>query len=196
MVSGRAKKASLTPFFKGKVMKKLLVIATLGLAAMGANAQMYGEVTYGSVDIKGEVPGITLKSSPNIFGLTLGYDVHPNFAVEGVAAFNGGTDGIKVNGIAIDAKAKVSSSYGLFVKPKIMASERFELFGRLGVARSKLTLSSGGISESESDTDFAYGLGVNYYFSKNAYGTVNYMKFYDDDGLKANGFNFGIGYKF
>jgi outer membrane autotransporter protein len=103
---------------------------------------------------------------------------------------------VTLGGASTNVDAKISSSYGVFLKPKVMVSNEVELFARLGYAKSTLKLSTRGESESQTEGSFAYGLGGNYYLNKQTYLTASYMNLYSKDGTKATGFNFGVGYKF
>ena len=73
-----------------------------------------------------------------------------------------------------------------------------ELFARLGYADSKVKLKVPSLdaSASDSDNDFSFGLGLNYAFSRNVYMSADYMSYYNKDGVKADGFTLGVGYKF
>lgn len=128
----------------------------------------------------------------NLGALTgiIGYGVHPNLAIEGMLAV--GVQDDKVGGV----KVELEHAYGVFAKPRVMLSPNFELFGRLGYVESKLKASVPGDSLSDSDGDWAYGLGGNYYFNPNTYLSVNYLKFYDKDDVKADGWTVGVGMKF
>ena len=142
------------------------------------------------------VGAITLKASPSVIGLTLGYELHKNVAVEAMAAFSAKDDSVEVNGISFPADVKVNNSYGVFVKPKAMLGEKFEVFGRLGFLKSKATVSGLGFSDSVSESDVAYGIGANYYLNPTTYLTASYMNLYNKDDSKVTGFTLGLGMKF
>ena len=105
-------------------------------------------------------------------------------------------DSVKFNGATTVAKLKIDNSFGVFLKPKAMLNENIEIFGRLGYMNSKLTASGAGLSLSDSDSGFAYGLGANYYVNKNTYLTVSYLNAYDKDSTTISGVTFGLGTKF
>ena len=166
---------------------KTAAIAALTLAAAGAQAQIYGELGYSALDIEGSGTSVNLGALSGI----IGYDLHPNLAVEGMLAF--GVNDDKIGG----AKVELEHSYGLFAKPRIMLSPNFELFGRLGYVESKLKASAPGYrSLTDTDGDWAYGLGGNYYFDRNSYLSINYLRFYDKDNVKGDGVTVGVGMRF
>lgn len=170
-----------------KFIVKSAAAAALVLAAVGAQAQLYGEVGYSAVNVDAGSTDVNLGTLTGI----IGYGVHPNLAIEGMLAF-----GVQDDSIG-SAKVELEHAYGVFAKPRVMLSPNFELFGRLGYVESKLKASAPGYgSLSDSDGDWAYGLGGNYYFNPNTYLSVNYLKFYDKDDVKADGWTVGVGMKF
>lgn len=178
-------------------MKKLAIAATLAIASVGAQAQFYAEAGLTNLSIKGDVTGGSIKSSPKMFGLVLGYEVHPNLAVEGLLGFNASDDSIQYNGTSVpNSSAKVSDAFGVYLKPKTMVTDNLEIFGRLGWTKAKSTAAVGGTSESDTSDDFGYGVGASYYFDKKTYGTVSYTSFSNKDGNKTTGITIGVGYRF
>ena len=119
-----------------------------------------------------------------------------NLSTEGLLGLGLNKSAVTLGGVSTGVDAKISTSYGVFVKPKVMVSNEVELFARLGYANSKLKLSTSGASESETSGSFAYGLGGNYYLNKQTYLTATYMSLYSKEGMKATGLSFGVGYKF
>jgi opacity protein-like surface antigen len=133
----------------------------------------------------------------------VGYELHPNVAIEGMLAFGVSDDSIteNVSGIPVSLKAEIQNAYGLFVKPKFNVSDSLELFGRIGYSRfkTKATASApgfGSVSATDSDSDLSYGLGATYNFSKSSFATIDYMNYYNKDGVKGTGLTIGVGYRF
>ncbi|PVE40975.1 porin family protein [Limnohabitans planktonicus] len=162
-----------------KNMIRLAGAAAVLAFAAAAQAQVYVEGAYNFIDIKGS--GSTAK--PTAVSAVLGYEINPNVAAEVYVA-----SGVKK---ATDG-TKLSNSFGVFLKPKVMVSNEVEVFARVGFEKTKL--SSG--SDNASDNSFAYGVGGNYFMDKKTYVTASYMSHYNKDGLKINGLNIGVGYKF
>lgn len=177
-------------------MKKIAMIAAAVLACGAAQAQtnaspIYGEIGYSllSADVVG-----TDFDLGAVRGI-LGYEVHPNVALEAMFAFGTSDDSVSDGGNTV--KLKLENSYGFYVKPKMNVSEDLEVFGRIGFAESKLNATLvGEFSNSDSDNDVSFGIGMKYGFSKSMYGVVDYMRYYNKDDVKVDGFTLGIGYKF
>jgi hypothetical protein len=183
---------------KGVYMKlKQAGLAALMLSAAAAQAQWYGEIGVTPLSVKGTVEGNTLKSHPTMIGIVAGYEFHPNLAVEGMAGTNADSDPISLNGSEVPGTSlKVNRAYGLFIKPKVMLTPEWELFGRLGVVENKTTGQVGNFSLTDTDHDTAYGLGVSYHFNKSTYGSLSYTNFYDKHGTKTQGATLSAGMKF
>ena len=175
-------------------MKRIAIAAAAALLMIGsAQAQqataspLYGELGYSFVQIKESTTGFN--ATPQALRGIIGYNFHPYFAGEAMVAIGTNSD----SDLGVDAKLK--NAFGLFIKPKYDFNN-FEVFGRLGWVRTKLKASGNGFTVSDSDNDFAYGLGVNYNFNPRTYAGIDYMRQYDKDGLKIDGWTINVGYRF
>lgn len=174
-------------------MKRLVIAAASAFLALGAaQAQQqapaspfYGELGYSFQRHDG--PGF--RTAPHSLRGIAGYNFHPNLAVEGMAAFGIRDD--SDNGVT----SKVRSQLGVFVKPKY-AFDNFEVFGRLGWVQSRIRTSSAAGSTSNSEGDFAWGLGANYNINPKTYVGVDYLRSYDKGGSTIDGVTLGVGFRF
>ena len=177
-------------------MKKLALILALSAcgiaqAQTAAPSPLYGEIGYAALNT--EV--IDADFDTGAIRAILGYELHPNVAIEAMLGFGVGDDSFTNRGDTV--KLKIKNSYGLFLKPKVQIVEGLEAFGRIGYARSKLKATLVGYSsETDSDSDVAYGAGLSYQFTKSVYGSVDYMRYYNEDDTKVDGFTFAVGYRF
>lgn len=172
-------------------MKRIAIATAAALLMIGsaqaqqartATSPWYGELGYSFQRI--DVDGVGHVSPQALRGI-VGYNFHPYFGLEGMLQI----------GTSSDSGLKVEDAFGLFVKPKYDFNN-FEVFGRLGWVRTKLKASGNGFTVSDSDNDFAYGLGVNYNFNPRTYAGIDYMRQYDKDGLKIDGWTINVGYRF
>lgn len=176
------------------ILRALAVLATgLSLTA-GAHAQaavrspLYVEVAYTAVKVRFDSGYSALPSA--LRGI-VGYEIHPNFALEGMLAL-----GVAKDDGGTSVATRLSSASGLFIKPKIRLGESTELFARLGYARSKIELSNSTLSASDSDSDRAIGLGLSIQIDPRAAVVVDYTSYYNRDGVKAGGFSAGMSLRF
>ena len=181
-------------------MKKLirfLSVTTVLSAAVAAQAQVYVEGSVTGLTAKdSSISGLSYKSKPSTFSGLVGYNVHPNVDVEGYLALGAGESNETLNGVSYGSKLKVKSSFGVFVKPKVMVSNELELFARVGYLENKFNTISQNATYKTTNGSFAYGVGANYYFDKRTYVTGSYMNYNNKDGFKVNGLSVGVGYKF
>jgi opacity protein-like surface antigen len=191
-------------------MKHFAIAATAALALLGTSAQaqttarsaqgLYGEVGYTHLKLK--VDGVSGDATLGALRGILGYDLHPNLALEGLLAFGVKDDEASdvVSGIPVTAKLELQNAFGIYVKPKFNPTNELELFGRLGWTRTKLkaTLSIPGASasESDSDSDFSYGVGAKYNFNPRMSVGLDWMRYFDKDGVTIDGVTVGFGYRF
>ncbi|MDI9235222.1 outer membrane beta-barrel protein [Limnohabitans lacus] len=176
---------------------KSTCLAILALSASLAQAQWYGEIGVTPLSVKATAQGNTLKSHPTMADVVVGYEWHPNMAIEGILATNIESDTINLNGSEVpDTNLKVKSAYGFFFKPKVMLTPEWELFGRLGVIKNRTTGQVGSLSVTDTDHDFTYGIGVNYFFNKTTYGSLGYTSFYDKQNNTTRGATLALGMKF
>lgn len=187
---------------KGKEMKRLAVAAAsvllmLGTAQAQSRAPLYGELGYSFLEFKSD----GFKAKPHALRGIVGYEFHPNFAAEGMLAFGVRSDDFTVTefGVPVNVDVKLRNAYGVFLKPKYNFGPA-EVFARVGYARLKVkaTACSGGVcaSDSDSDGDVAWGLGVNYNINPRMYVGADWMRLNDDDGGKVQGMTISFGYRF
>ena len=177
-------------------MKKITLASVLALAAIGAQAQTYGEIGYATVSFTDPSTSPTYKSSPKALRGLVGYEVSENIAVEGIIGLGLGSDSIKVNGQSSGANLKINSMYGVYLTPKAKLADNLEGFVRAGYMHVKGTATDSGSSSTSSESGFSYGFGARYALDKNMSLNVDYMSYLNKTDIKATGFTVGIGYKF
>lgn len=120
-----------------------------------------------------------------------GVDLNRNIALEAMIGAGVSDDS------AYGAKLELKHAIGFYIKPKINLTDNLEAFARLGIAKAKLKVSSyyyGSVTDS--DNDFSFGAGLAYTFSSGVYGALDYMRYYDKDGLTIDGATLSIGFRF
>ncbi|HYS84433.1 MAG TPA: porin family protein [Bradyrhizobium sp.] len=78
--------------------------------------------------------------------------------------------------LGVDNKVK-TTVVGLFAKPYVNAGP-VSFYGLLGLAQSKMDFSGGVVStSSQNESGVAYGVGVQYPFTKNLSGSIDYVQY-------------------
>lgn len=106
--------------------------------------------------------------------------------------------------VNFDTKAKIKY-FSLLAGPSYSFNEYVSAYGLLGFAHTKLNVDAYlsdpqiNLSDKESKTSFAYGVGLSLNPIENVAVNVGYEGThakYDGDKIKFNGFNIGVGYTF
>jgi outer membrane immunogenic protein len=197
--TGNSKNASdkVNPFSKGDIVKlaKFFITGAIAAASVAATAQsidnsVYAEVGYTSINYAEPATSTTM----GVLRLIVGKEISEGLAVEGMlGAAAGDGSGTLLN---IPYTIKTNTMYGIYLKPKAKISPDFEVFGRLGWAASNLTASVGNISVSTDNKGVSYGAGLGYQVAKNIWANLDYMSYYDKDGVSGKGPTIGVSIKF
>jgi len=169
--------------------------SSIGLAASVANAQSAPKTWYGEIGLS----QVTYKESgysfkPTVVRAIVGTEVHPNMAVEGMFGLGISDDTTRISGVNVTGE--INNTWGIFLKPKVALAPNFDAFARLGYAKTKLSASVPGYRVTDSGGDFSYGVGLSYKVTKEVSANVDYMSYYDKNGVKGTGITFGLGFSF
>ena len=120
-----------------------------------------------------------------------------NYALEGVYASGMSDSSTTSPGTTINIK--LTTSYGLYIKPKMKITDSIEVFGRVGYfsAKSNITVPAfPALNSDTSGTSPSWGLGTSMKFTDKIYGTLDWMQMYKKDGADIKGFGLSVGYNF
>ncbi len=178
-------------------MKKLIIAATVALAAASAQAQIYGEAGYTAISYKLESQGQTMEASPATLRGIVGYELNPHLAVEGMVALEARDAQVKYNGVNDPSdKYAVDYAFGVYLKPKIKLGDALEIFGRAGFAEVRSILQRNGVELEAIRSSFSYGAGISYAINAKTSFNADYMQYLSKDGFTVNGLTFGVGFMF
>lgn len=162
-------------------MKRTLIAIAMLAASVGfsaAQAQGYVGASVGQSELKEDCTGgVTCDYKDTGFKVFGGYMLMPNFGIE--AAY---VDLGKATETAPGISAQIESSgFGLWAKG-VLPIDSFALFAKAGFAYLDTEVSGsisglGSASVSESNTNFAWGVGGAYHFTKNLGLRVEYERF-------------------
>jgi OOP family OmpA-OmpF porin len=169
-------------YFGGNVGPSMTSVNTAGIDA--------------SVRATGLVTNSTTTADETETGYKLygGYRFHPNFAVE-AGYFNLGTFGFTTlttgPAATLSGRAKSDNGFNVDLVGFISVSEELSWFARIGVQTSKTSVSLVGIgpagtasiSTSETATNFKFGSGFEYFFSKNIGVRAEYERYRVPGGI-------------
>ncbi len=137
---------------------------------VGATVSDGGKLTFGN-PVNGKSAKVDGKAQYKIYG---GYALNESLAVEAGYAQSGAVRFDKaVIGTPSDVSLKVNNFY-LAGRLNHQFNDEWSVFGKAGVARSRLKASGAGESDSVSATKPLLGVGLAYNFSQNAAATLEY----------------------
>jgi len=169
----------------------LLGSAQAQMPPMPTASQLYGELGY--TWLKVDAFGTSFR--PDAIRGILGWDVHPTFAIEGMVGGGVSDDSknLAFGATTANVNTKMDYMYGIWAKPRYIY-DRSEFFGRFGWAHTKVEANRAGVSASESQDDFAWGLGANYRFNPNGYVGIDWMRYSNQSNSHVDGLTLSVGW--
>jgi opacity protein-like surface antigen len=155
----------------------------MGSSAVAADNGWYAEGQYLSLGVSsdGDIPGYDLQG----IGVAFGNNVHENFAVEVIVGTGVGDDDVSYYGRSVEVE--LDSYYGLVLKPNMDVGDSANIFLNLGY----VDLDASVDDESGSTDEFMWGIGAQFAFTEQIYGTASFIDIDQADGFKISvGFNF------
>ena len=175
-----------------KIIQPVFAACLLTASCMSfAQSNSYGEVAY----ISGKYAEPLISANPTGIRFIYGVKSGENLSYEGMATFGLATGNGKY--LTVNYSIKEKSNIGVLVKGSTKLSDSVQAFGRFGYAYTSLSDSAtgpgGSISQTTSGGSLAYGAGLN--FGINATSSINldYMVYYNRNGVSLNGL--GVGYQ-
>lgn len=179
-------------------MKSLILAAAsvAALAALPAAAQAqdttkagaYVNLGYGRVNAEGDINLNTLAGRA-------GYRFNDYMGVEGELGFGVGSDKVTESGITAKAKIKHHAAvYGVGFLP---VGPNTDILARVGYGTTKVKASALGVSESDSNESWNYGIGAQHHFDGVNGVRVDWTRSdFNDGGGKADTFSVAYTRKF
>ena len=162
-------------------------ISSVSAQSVNKDSDYYGEIGYTTTHFKNDKNGFSIK--PKLARLIIGKEFDKNLAVEGAYAFTTSKDSDVVGSVKYTGKV---SSYGVYLKPKMEIAEDVEAFARIGALHTEYSDEAGTANKNR----LSYGIGMQAKLTKDIYGQVDYINYYKQNGVTANGFTISVGTRF
>ena len=183
--------------FRRKEMNKKIIIALLTLAIVNVGSLKAESMYYGAGAAFLDFSDNEISDSASlnaIFG-RLGMQFNENIAAELRLGIGIGDDTLDIFGF--DATVELDTLYGFYLKGGVPVSDAFYPYAVLGYSRGEATASVPGFgSDSSSESDFSYGLGVDFIVTDYVSVNLEYMNYLDKDGSEIDGFAIGFTVKY
>lgn len=179
-------------------MKKIILISALASTFALANSTAFADGA-GSAYVGGlashyvfDVDGASEDLNPT--GLTLrgGYFLTDNFAVEG--RLGTGLNDDNVSGTNVDLE--LDQLMGVYAAGYLPVNNVFSFYGLLGFSYAEATLSNRFASASDDDDGFSYGAGVQFKFTPQIAGQLEYVSYLSKSDYDLNAASLGLSYHF
>ena len=176
---------------------KLLAVSLLSIVSANVMAQTNNKesgvyVEIGAIQAYYKEP--LLNFNHTMGALKAGYNINKNFAVE--AMYAGNLNSASFYYGSTNITAQVQSAYGIYGKGTIPLSDNVSLYAKIGATNGTVTASSAYGSAWSSGTSPAFGAGVQLNINKDIYASLDYMSYYNRDGVSITGPSVNLGYKF
>jgi len=164
--------------------------ATLLGAAGTAQAQNgYAGANLNFLDLDYSQNGINDDASLTAGTFRLGAQINKYLSGELRAGMGFSDDTVNISGYKVDIE--LDSFFGAYLRGGFPVTEKIYPYAVFGVTRGKLTASFQGFSESDSETDTSFGVGVDFTLIDQVTLNVEYMSWFDKDGAEIDGFSVG-----
>jgi len=176
-----------------KQTKLALLASVCLLAPLGAVADGVAPGAYvGGGYLIGDFDDNDFSKSADLDGLFArgGYQLNENMAIEG--RLGSGINDDTVRGVKLELK----EFYGAYFKVGMPTSIGLYPYVIAGATHGKVEAKFHGYHESDSQTDISYGIGGDFHFARNWSAGLEYMKYFDKDGVDFSGFALSANYKF
>ena len=125
----------------------------------------------------------------------LGTTFNKNFSGELRLGLGIADDSVGVFGYDVDVE--LDNMFGAYVRGGVPVTDTFFPYAIVGYTRGELTASIPGFgSESDAEADLSFGFGADVNISKTIILNVEYMNYFDKDGVDVAGLSVGIASKF
>ncbi|MBJ6137877.1 porin family protein [Marinobacter litoralis] len=181
------------------IRKNLLIasIATAGFAMAGtaSAADMYKSgvgalyaglnYTFMNLDFDGEDADVGTLSGK------VGVMANEYVGFEARAGF-----GVNDDDIGGVADVEVDNFFGGYATFNMVNESPVTPYAVIGFTRAELEVDTAFGSDSDDDSDFSYGAGINFEMAQNVSGNLEYMRYYDDDDVTVDGIGLGVQFNF
>ncbi|WP_404415622.1 porin family protein [Vreelandella aquamarina] len=120
----------------------------------------------------------------------LGYFVVDNFAIEGRFGTGIGDDS------TLGVDVEIDSIAGIYGVGHLPLGDVASAYAVAGFSRGEASFSAPGFSNSDDDTDFSYGVGLQAKFAPTLSGHVEYMSYLDKTDYEFTAIGLGLNYHF
>lgn len=181
-------------------MKKVLSLCSLLLLSTAASAQQ--STSWDDYYLGMQVSQFNIDSGPDFstakpvgLTLTVGEQVHPNFAVEARLGFGVADDTIRYqpnDTTTAETDIELDYAVSILAKPQARVSDSVSVYALAGWSRSELSTAGG----SGADSGLSYGAGFALQPAPKLDVYLDWLRLMDEEGVALSSINLGFTYRF
>lgn len=180
-------------------MKKAVIVASLlSCAISSAMAQSSQKKESGPYVEAGFMQAYykddSVSFTNGLAALKAGYNFNKNLALEGM--IGGNINSANFYYRTTNITAQVQNAYGIYGKGTVEINDTVSLYARVGATNGTVTGSSSYGSAWTSGTSPSYGVGIQANINNDVYVSLDYMSYYNREGVSITGPSLNAGYKF
>lgn len=127
----------------------------------------------------------------------IGHFLNKFVAIELRAGFGISDGDIELDGSDTRADSEVDALYGIYFAGHVPITDRFSVYGLLGYTGGEAAFDNGpNGSESENDSDFSFGAGVEVGIIPAVSGTVEYVSYFSESDYDIEALSVGLNYQY
>jgi opacity protein-like surface antigen len=175
-------------FVKSNAIRSIACGALLAVSGSLLADQVYYGANVTFLDYSED--GLTDEPSLTALYGRVGTSFNENFSAEARIGFGLTDDTVLVLGNDVDVD--LNNFFGAYLKGGAQVTEMFYPYAVIGYTRGEVEASVLGFSVSESESDLSFGLGADFTVSDAMTLNLEYMNYYDKDGVELSGFSVGF----
>ncbi|WP_152206444.1 porin family protein [Marinobacter changyiensis] len=127
----------------------------------------------------------------------IGHFLNEFVAIELRAGFGISDGDIELDGSDTGADSEIDALYGIYFAGHVPITGRFSVYGLLGYSGGEATVDYGPSgSESENDSDFSFGAGVELGITPAVSGTLEYVSYFSESDYDIEALSVGLNYHY
>ncbi|XKH61075.1 porin family protein [Halomonas sediminis] len=177
-----------------KEIYAFMLLGMISSPAFGeAAGTSYAGLQYAKINYEDVYGGETEPSA--VIG-RVGHFANNYFAIEVRAGMGLDDDDVEWNGYRTDVTVELDYLYGVYGVGHLPLTDMLSVYALIGYTGAEATAELYSMSESDTDSDFSYGLGGQVQFNPIVSGTIEYVSYLDKSEFEVTALSAGLNFKF